>query len=214
MAEAKGARRRSVDLKAAMIEAAERIIAEEGVGAVTARRVASEVGVAVGTTYNVFDNLGGLIAAVNARTFADLAAAISGVKAQGRPTRAVLMDFADRYMAFVQANRRRWLAVFESEMPEGGAEAPHQASIDRLFAGIEAAIAAHGTGIDAARARQSARGLWAAMHGLLILSATGRLRTIRLDSVRPTIEHLVACHLAGLDAPATTGKGNGQLSLL
>ena len=93
-----------------------------------------------------------------------------------------------------------WLAVFEAEMPPGSAELPNQASIDRLFGSLEHAIRRHDPRIDATLAEQSARGLWAAVHGLLMLSAAGRLRAIRLESVRPTIAHLVDCHLAGLEA--------------
>jgi hypothetical protein len=55
-------------------------------------------------------------------------------------------------------------------------------------------------------ARRSARGLWAAVHGLLILSASSRLPAIRLENVRPTIDHLVTCHLFGLDVLLETQK--------
>jgi len=214
LAEVSGTRRRSADVKSAMIDVAERIVSEEGVAAVTARRVASEVGVAVGTTYNLFDNLGALVAAVNARTFAALAEALSEVGIEGRSAREVLLDFADRYTAFVHENERRWLAVFETEMPADGAETPNQPTVDLLFATLEKAIRAHDRRIDERLARQSARGLWAAVHGLLILSAAGRLGAIRLDSVRPTIEHLVECHLAGLEALVKRRKGGDQLPLL
>ncbi|MCF1503412.1 WHG domain-containing protein [Afifella sp. H1R] len=213
MAEVSGTRRRSADIRSAMIDAAERIVSEEGVSAVTARRVASEVGVAVGTTYNVFDNLGALIAAVNARTFAALAETMSEVKVEGRATREVLLDFADRYADFVHRNERRWLAVFETEMPADGAEPPNQPTVDRLFATLERAIRAHDRRIDDKLASQSARGLWAAVHGLLILSAAGRLGAIRLDSVRPTIEHLVQCHLAGLEDLVKRRKDGDQLPM-
>jgi AcrR family transcriptional regulator len=189
-----------------MIDAAERIISEEGVEAVTARRIASDVGVAVGTPYNVFDNLRALVAEVNGRTLARLAEAIGSVPADKRPAHDVLMDFADHYMEFVMANRRLWLAVFESEMPGETETVPNQAVIDALFASMERTIRRHDARIDETSARQSARGLWGAMHGLLLLSAAGRLRPMRLDSVRPTIEHLVTCHLAGLEAMVGGGK--------
>lgn len=202
MAAATTKRLKSADLKVAMIDAAERIVSEEGVAALTARRVASEVGVAVGTPYNVFDGLGALVAAVNGRTLGLLAAAIAAVPMDGRAARDVLIDFADRYAAFVAEHRLRWLAVFEAEMPAESAALPNQASIDLLFASLEQAIRRHDPRIDAATAGQSARGLWAAVHGLLLLSAAGRLRAIRLESVRPTIVHLVDCHLAGLEALA------------
>jgi len=193
-------RLRSADMKAQMIEVAERIVSAEGLSALTARRVAVEVGVAVGTIYNIFDNLGALVAQVNARTLADLAAALSGVRTGEGSSHDVLMGFADRYRAFVRDNPNRWTAVFEVEMPAAGQMPPNQASIDQLFSFLEDAICAHDRRIDARMARRSARGLWAAVHGLLMLSASGRLPVIRLENVRPTIDHLVTCHLLGLDA--------------
>jgi AcrR family transcriptional regulator len=193
---------RGDELKTAMIDAADRIIAEEGLKALTARRVAGDVGVAVGTTYNVFENLFALVAEVNTRTLAMLADEIAGIALDGRSAREVLMAFADCYMQFVRDHRNRWLAVFEVDMPDMQAAVPNQAFIDRLFGFLEQAIARHNSAVSEEAVRMSARGLWAAMHGLLMLSESNRLKVVGLPTIRPTIEHLVACHLAGLDAGA------------
>jgi AcrR family transcriptional regulator len=199
-------RLRSADMKAEMIEVAEKIVSREGLSALTARRAAVDAGVAVGTIYNIFENLGGLVAEVNARTLADLAAALSDVQISERTTHDVLMGFADRYIAFVRDNSHRWMAVFEVEMPDAGEMLPSQAAIDQLFSFLEDAVCAHDNRIDARMARRSARGLWAAVHVLLILSASSRLPAIRLENVRPTIDHLVTCHLFGLDVLLETQK--------
>ena len=192
-------RLRSADMKAEMVQIAERIVSAEGLSALTARRVAIDAGVAVGTIYNIFENLGALVAEVNARALADLAAALSDVQTCEGSTHDVLIGFADRYMHFVQDNPYRWMAVFEVEMPDAGKTLPNQASVDRLISFLEDAICAKDNRIDAQMARRSARGLWAAVHGLLMLSASCRLPAIRLENVRPTIDHLVTCHLLGLD---------------
>ena len=192
-------RLRSADMRTEMIEAAERIVSGEGLSALTARRLAVDVGVAVGTIYNVFDNLDALVAEVNARTLNELAAAISSVPTGLGATREVLLGFADRYTDFVRDNPRRWMAVFEAEISEGQQPPPNQTAIDRLFGFLEDAIGASDDRIDAQLAHQSARGLWAAVHGLLILSASNRLPVIRLENVRSTIDHLVTCHLLGLE---------------
>lgn len=192
------------DTKAEMIQIAEKIVSAEGLSALTARRVAIDAGVAVGTTYNIFENLGALVAEVNARTLADLAAALSGVKIGEGSTHDVLMGFADRYMDFVRDNPHLWMAVFEVELPDAGQMLPNQAPIDLLFSFLEDAICAHDNRIDAQMARRSARGLWAAIHGLLMLSASNRLPAIRLENVRPTIDHLVTCHMLGMDALVKT----------
>lgn len=199
-------RLRSADMKAEVIEAAEKIVSKEGISELTARQVAVDAGIAVGTIYNIFENLDALVAEVNARTLADLEAALSDVRAGGRSSHDVLMGFADRYIAFVRDNPYRWMAVFEVEMPDAGEMLSNQASIDRLFNFLEDAICVHDSRIDAIMARRSARGLWAAVHGLLMLSASSRLPVIRLENVRSTIDHLVTCHLLGLDALAKVQK--------
>jgi AcrR family transcriptional regulator len=203
-------RLRSADMKAEMVQIAEKIVSGEGLSALTARRVAVDAGVAVGTTYNIFENLGALIAEVNARTLADLAAALSGVQTSEGPTHDVLMGFADRYMDFVRDNPHRWMAVFEAEMPDAGQMRPNQASVDLLFSFLEDAIRAYDHRIDEQMARRSARGLWAAVHGLLMLSVSNRLPAIRLENVRPTIDHLATCHLLGLDALKKTQEKEGS----
>jgi len=200
-------RLRGEDLKIAMIDAAERIIASEGLKALTARRVAGDVGVAVGTTYNVFENLFALVAEVNTRTLAMLAREIAGIKMEGRDAQTVLMAFADCYMDFVRQHRSRWLAVFEVDMPDMEASVPNQDFIDQLFGFLEQIIGAHNRNLDPQTVRKSARGLWAAMHGLLMLSESNRLKVVGLQTIRPTIEHLVVCHLAGLDAGAAGQAG-------
>lgn len=197
-------RLRGEALRTAMIDAAERIVSEEGLKALTARRVAADVGVAIGTTYNVFENLFALAAEVNARTLAILAREIAAINVAGRNAHDTLMAFVDCYMQFVHDNRDRWLAVFEVEMPDQTASVPNQQFIDQLFGFLERVIASHDSRIDAASARRSARGLWAAMHGLLMLSESNRLKVVGLQTIRPTIEHLVSCHLAGLVAEGRT----------
>ena len=55
-------------LQNALIEAAERAIATQGLGALRARALAEEVGCAVGAIYTIFPDLDGIILAANSRT--------------------------------------------------------------------------------------------------------------------------------------------------
>ena len=51
-----------------VIEIAERQIAEKGLAGFNARCVAAEAGCSVGTLYNLFENLDGIVIRVNSRT--------------------------------------------------------------------------------------------------------------------------------------------------
>jgi AcrR family transcriptional regulator len=72
-------------LRAALVEAAERVIAERGLPHLKARDLASAVGCAVGAIYNVFPDLDGLILEVNLRTLVLFEAYIAQAHKDGRP---------------------------------------------------------------------------------------------------------------------------------
>mgnify|MGYP000941590172 CR=1 FL=1 len=55
-------------LRARMVDIAERILAGEGLSALQARRVTQEAECSIGTLYNIFEGLDGLIVAANERT--------------------------------------------------------------------------------------------------------------------------------------------------
>ena len=189
---------RGEDLRVAMIDTAEKIVVSDGLRALTARRVASETGVAIGTTYNVFDNLFELIAEVNARSLNKLAGEIGKLDLESMTARDALVAVAESYLEFVKANRNRWLAVFEVEMPAGINMLPNQRYVDGLFATLEQIVMRYDRKIEPETAGLSARGLWAAMHGLLMLSESNRLTALGLPTIGQTMEHLIDCHLHGL----------------
>src|SRR5262245_66096839 len=63
---------RRARLRDALVAAAERAIARQGLGTLRARALAQEVGCAVGAIYNVVEDLDDLVLLVNARTLAAL----------------------------------------------------------------------------------------------------------------------------------------------
>src|SRR5262245_35377265 len=63
---------RRARLRDALVSAAERAIARQGLGTLRARALAQEVGCAVGAIYNVVEDLDDLVLLVNARTLAAL----------------------------------------------------------------------------------------------------------------------------------------------
>ncbi len=107
------------ELRDRMIEAAEAIIAEEGLQALQARAIAARVGCAVGSLYNVFGDIDDLTLHANARTLALLgeALATAAAGAAGGPQER-LLALAFGYLDFAVTHRRRWKAVFEHVMGE------------------------------------------------------------------------------------------------
>ena len=103
-------------LRKALLEIAERRIAENGYRALTARELASEAGCAVGAIYNIFKDMDALVADVNSRTGARLEQAVAEAFAQNAgastPKRQLVL-LGRIYLSFVVDNPLLWSAIFE-----------------------------------------------------------------------------------------------------
>src|ERR1700709_632771 len=78
---------RREELKAALVVAAEKTIAAEGLPGLKARARAAEVGCATGAIYNVFPDLDSLILTVNSRTLAEIGEKLAADPMAKRPSR-------------------------------------------------------------------------------------------------------------------------------
>ncbi len=189
------------ELRTAMIDAAERIITEDGASALTARRLASDLGIAVGTTYNVFRQMDDLIGEVNARTIAKITSVISAVDTTERKSVELLMAYADAYIGFVTANENTWAALFVGDIdPESESHKRNLGQTLRLFSYIEDALRTVAPQAEESEIAASARALWAAVHGMLSLMAHGRHAILGLGNVREAIHILITNHVAGMKA--------------
>jgi AcrR family transcriptional regulator len=81
---------------AALLNAAERIAQQDGVAALSVRRVAHEVGTSTRAVYSLFGSKEGLVGALGARAFDLLGAAITALPRTGEP----LADLVQAGLAF------------------------------------------------------------------------------------------------------------------
>jgi len=100
-------------LRERILAAAEARIVAGGVSVLRARDVMADAGAALGGLYNAFDDLDDVVLHVNSRTLGRLDAALTAAR-QGLtdPARA-LRASALAYLAFAQAHRPLWSALFE-----------------------------------------------------------------------------------------------------
>ena len=156
------------DIRAAALKSAEMIVVEEGLGALNARRVAAEAGCSVGTLYNIFGQLDGLIDAVNLSTLRMLGEEVAGAMARlpedARRERR-LSTLAQMYLRFARTHRNRWSALFEHRGL--GPPDKRQEEVEQLLFARVTAVAS----IDPARVSEaeadSLRMLLAAIHGVV-----------------------------------------------
>lgn len=156
------------EVRAAALKAAEMIVVEDGLAALNARRVAGEAGCSVGTLYNIFGHLDGLIDAVNLGTLRmlgdELAKTNANMPADAR-REARLSALALMYLRFARTHRNRWSALFEHR-GLGPPDSRQDAIEHLLFGRIVSAAGIDPAKVSAAEA-DSLRMLLAAVHGVV-----------------------------------------------
>lgn len=176
------------ELKALAVSKAIEIIDRDGVAALSARRVTAAMGYTVGTLYHAFGDLEHFLLHVNAALLdewhTELAA---GMK---RSKKDPLRYLVDSYLAYGRQRRDRWVLLFSdggawaSDMPPWYAE-----KVLRLFLLLETALRPHlAAGEDAAL---TAKLLWASIHGICVLSLTGKLDITATHKPEKLIDHLL-----------------------
>jgi AcrR family transcriptional regulator len=189
--------------KVRLLQVAETVLAEEGLAEVQARRIAKDAACSVGTLYNIFGDIDGLILAANERTLHDLGRvlAASARRAAGGGLETRLMALAGAYLDFATANQRRWRAVFEHRLPDDrSVPATYLEDRQRLLALIEVqltgAIAELNARSDAAHA------LFSAVHGIVLLSLDAKLGPFEPSTCERQIAFIVAHVVKGLGPAA------------
>ena len=184
-------RRPHDELKPAFVDAAKSAIDQGGLSALSARRLADAVGVSVGTLYNLFGHLDGVVRAVNLDYLADLHADLSSaLDAAGETTEERLLAMAEAYFDYACAAPHRWEALFHyrpETPPEGLIDAAEQGLFQllRRAAGVE-------TSDDILRA------LWAAVHGVVELAMGRHLSGTDDQSPRAHVRLIVMAGLRGV----------------
>lgn len=182
-----------------VLDAAERLAAEDGLRGIGMRRIAVEVGVVPGSIYKFVGDLDEIVLRLNARTLSRLRDHLQGsIEPEAEPgTNALIL--ADAYLDFVTANRRVWGVILEHTMP-GDRVVPdwYMAELARTT-GIVEAVLRPLLPDDGERARAVAT-LWAALHGLASLATSGKLAFVHPGDVREMGRVLVARFL-GLPTP-------------
>lgn len=187
-------------LKADTLVVAKRIVENEGLGALQARRIAQEAGCSVGTIYNLYDGLDDLIIRVNAATLEDLGAKLSGLdRTGGHGLEGELTAMALAYLTFALDSQTSWRAVFEHQLakdkvvPDWYRE--HQSA---LFSIVEKRLESVVT--DQRQRRLAARALFAAVHGIVSIALDQKLGDFDYAATEAQVKFIVQSAAKGLTA--------------
>jgi AcrR family transcriptional regulator len=183
------------EIKAMVLQAAETLVEEEGSKALTMRNVAFEIGYTVGSIYMVFENMNDLVLHVNARTLDALIDQFDRLPSNG-PAEAI-EAIAGGYLDFASRRFNCWNLIFEHRQPEG-VDFPdwYREKIDRAFSRFEAEFRRLAEGRSETQVKQAARALWGGIHGICMLSLTGKFAAAggaddREASVKLLVRHFL-----------------------
>lgn len=180
--------RNLADIRTRATEIAERIVLEQGGGALHARGLAEELGISVGSLYNAFGDLDGVIRAVNRRCADRLSQALrNALKTAPPEPRARVIALGEAYFDFAQREPRRWYMLFDrrSDLELDSQTAEVQTSL------LDMLVRAGGGKPEVEEHRQFYLLLWASVHGLVSLASRPNIVMIQPDLARGYLHDLI-----------------------
>ena len=162
------------ELRKLILVAARRITVEKGVDALSARKVAVEIGYTVGTIYQYFDSMDALVHAMNEKTLSALFETCHGHTNEGDPE-SKLIALGLEFVSYANAHTNEWTAVIGYRYkPDFEFSEAYQLQVAKLLGLIRESIAEFYESNDGAML-EDARMLWAGLYGVFSLDVSGRL---------------------------------------
>jgi len=182
-----------------ILDAAQAIIAEQGLAGLSAREVARRIEYSPGTIYNVFTNLDDVVLQIEARMLDALDQRLAGVICDPGQPEASARSLARAYLDFTHEHPRLWNLLFEHHLP-ATAVLPewYQTKLEALLAHVERAISPLFVPSEQVALKRAARVLWAGVHGITSLSTADKLGIITSETAGALVDDLVRTYLAGL----------------
>jgi AcrR family transcriptional regulator len=206
----------AAEIRKRLIEITIKLMDTGGIDAVKARPIAKEVGISVGTIYNMFGSIDGLVQEANGlilEQFASVALAAiaekqdqwaegvsSGKLDTAAAMRARLLTIAETYMNFVAQNESRWQAMLvynQNRSVEILSESYDQQQAD-LFQWLGNTIENTKLGATEDNRRMVARMLWSSVHGIVVLNYIGQANETSRAYTWQQIEAFVETFVLGV----------------
>jgi len=186
-------------LRAMAISTARKIVSEEGFQALSARRVAREIGYTVGTLYLIFKNLDDMILALNEQTLTELYTSLESSTESQANASELVEKICLSYLSFAIKHRHLWVLVFEHELP-AQQEMPSWYA-EKIAMGIHLIELVLCQLVPKAKTEiinQSARSIWGGVHGVCMLAVSKKLDLTGIESAEDQVVDLTQKYLRGL----------------
>jgi len=188
-----------------LCDVATRRFAEYGVGGVSLRGLADELGCSRATPYRYFHNKDEIFAAVRTRAFAQLAAVCDEVTAREPDAERRIMEIGRAYLRFARDEPHAYRVAFELDQPDSEAYPELQHERARAWGAIRNSVQyAFQKGVLEGDPETISHLYWAGLHGLAALELAGQLQARSLEALEePMIEALLRGTRASADAEAS-----------
>ncbi len=189
-------RRHSIsDLKAFIIEAAAGMVETCGADSVTARNLSSAAGISVGTLYCAFPFIDDVFVALEVNLLRRLIDRLSNETAVVDTSRQRLSRLASSYLEFSRESPQLWaLCSRNSPKIEDYRLQDLKAVYGRIVDCFELALSLGIAGSGPRPARDRAIGLWASIHSLSVLAASGKHPGLTPDIIARNVEAILAAY--------------------
>ena len=183
------------ELTSLAIKAGLELIKKEGFSNFSARKVATKIGYTIGTIYHIFGSHEAFILHLNAHTLDEwyefMQTAIKRDKNK-HPIKAM----ARAYVHYSRMHHEQWVALFEHHI-QGDVPAWYQAKFTRFFDLVEALLLPI-VNNDAKKAKHETHVLWAGIHGICVLSLSGKFELVSAHSAETLAMSFIDSYLNGL----------------
>lgn len=202
------------DVRRRLLDAAARLISEQGMAGLSVRRLATEVGTSTMAVYTYFGGLPELVRAVVAEGFARLAQHLADVPHTDNPTDD-LLGLAWAYRANALDNPQMYAVMFGSASL--GSDGPSAENRDDGRYTFDVLVSATQRVIESGVFRredpeQVAAQLWSALHGYVMLELAGYFAAEQ-DAVNavlvPLLMNLGSGLASGVEPDRTAGEPSG-----
>ncbi|MGJ8624169.1 MAG: TetR/AcrR family transcriptional regulator [Yoonia sp.] len=189
--------RNLADIRERAIPTAEQIVLTEGIDALSARRLAKEIDVSVGSLYNAFGDLDAVVGAAIAKSAVMLSEVLHAASQKPAPDpQGRVIAIGEAYLDFALAEPMRWLLLFEYR-----ANIAPDVKVQEFQLGLlEMLITAGGGDPKSEAEREFFLLLWASVHGLVSLASRPTIIAIKPEVARTYLGDMVRSGFKNRDA--------------
>lgn len=171
-----------------------KLVSDKGAKGFNARSIAKEMGYTVGTIYYEFGSLLQLRYHVCGRILDIFLAELHAELARSGPD---LLRTMLTYVKLSRSHEHLWTFLFTFQAgPRQKAPEWYNEKIEQVFAQIELALAPYIA--SRKQARETARIIWSSVHGMCVLSLSGKLQMVGAEEPEVMVTQFLKTYLAGL----------------